>query len=92
MRDLRKRMETLESAAPADVNEHWLFKEGNWDEDVVLDHYGRDRIGPGDKVTWIVWGRGTDGLPVYPAGHFDLDGRWARACAAHGAFHRDHAK
>lgn len=86
------RLEALEASAPSDVKEHWICKDSNWDEDVVLDHYGRDRIGPNDQITWIVWQHDGDSEPVYPAGHFDLDGRWARACAAHGAFHRDHAK
>lgn len=89
MNGLRKRLGALEAAAPSDVKEHWIAKDGNWDEDVVLDHYGRDRIGPNDKITWVVWRQETDAPPVYPAGYFDPDGRWAKVCAARGVPHRD---
>lgn len=93
MRGLSKRLGDLEASAPSDAKQHWIYKEGNWDEEIVLDHYGRDRIGPNDKITWLVFGRETEAeMPVYPAGYFDPDGRWAEVCAAHGVHHGDHKR
>jgi hypothetical protein len=93
MRGLSKRLGDLEASAPSNTKEHWIYKEDNWDEQIVRDHYGRDRIGPNDKIIWVVFRRESDAeAAVYPAGYFDPDGRWAEVCAAHGVHYRDHAR
>ena len=79
-----KRLEALENAAVPEGRKHWLSVHSNWDREVALTAYGRDRIGPDDEVTWLVWRFPDDCAPAYPSGYFDEDGRWARALEAHG--------
>jgi hypothetical protein len=94
MRALSKRIAALEAEAVPEGRSHMILKELNWNEDLVLDHYGREKIGPNDTITWVLWrGEGEgEGEAVYPAGFFDQDGRWAQLCAKYGVPHRDHGK
>lgn len=79
----RSRLEALEGRKSD--TEHVIFRWQSWDEEVALDAYGRDRIGPHDKLLWVVGNDKGMGPTPYPRGpYFDPQGKWAAALAARG--------
>ncbi len=93
MKAMAKRLAAVEAAAAPAVGKHPIWCDSSWDRELVLDHYGRERIGPNDEVVFIGWKEQPDADPMpYPAGYFDEGGRWAALCASRGIPHRDDAK
>lgn len=92
MKAMSKRLADLESVAKASGKQHLILKHSSWDQDLVLDHYGRDRIGRNDEILFVGYNDETGEPMPYAAGYFDSDGRWAELCAKHGLPHRDHGE
>ena len=49
MKAMNKRLAELETAAKSAGRRHLVWKHFGWNEELVLDHYGREKIGPNES-------------------------------------------